>query len=195
MNLIEQNKLKELKEECLHCRKCAIGGQKVDGFLSNVFSNMNMDAKVMAVGQNPGKNEIEQGTPFIGISGRIFDKALLEVGMSRDDFYISNTVRCFTSGNRPPNREELDKCRDFLDREIELLKPILVVALGSHSFTQLTGMKGIMKHHGTPIFSIRYNVMVMPILHPSPLNTNQPDKYKMFMDDLRAVKKYLDIEI
>jgi uracil-DNA glycosylase family 4 len=186
------NKLESLRDECLKCTKCEIGGQQVNGCLSNVFSNMNMNAEVMAVGQNPGKDEIKQGVPFIGVSGKFFDKCLLQVGMSRDQFYVSNTVRCFTPGNRPPRQGELENCRDFLDREVKIVKPKLIVALGSHSFAQLTGMKGIMKHHGKPVFSIRYSVDVMPILHPSPLNTNQPDKRRMFMDDLRAVKDYLD---
>lgn len=185
-------KLTDLRDECLKCRKCPIGGQKIDGHLTNVFSNMNTKARVMAVGQNPGRDEIEQGIPFVGVSGKFFDKALLEVGLSREDFYVSNTVRCFTPGNRAPTLEELEACRTFLDREIAILKPKLIVALGSHAFARLTGMKGIMKHHGKPVFSIRYSVDVIPILHPSPLNTNQPDKRRMFMDDLRAVKSYLD---
>jgi len=165
----------------------------VDGeFLSNVFSSMSTKARAMAVGQNPGRDEVEQEVPFIGVSGKFFDTAVESVGLSRDDFYISNVVRCHTPLNRTPNRQELDNCRYFLDREIAIVKPKLLVALGSLAFRQLTGMKGIMKHHGKPTLSLRYGVPVIPLLHPSPLNTNHPDRRKMFMDGGSVVKECQD---
>jgi len=161
-------------------------------FLSNVFSNMNTDARIMAVGQNPGRDEVERGEPFVGVSGKFFDEAIAQIGLSRSDFYISNIARCFTPSNRPPSREEMDNCRSFLDREIEIVKPKLIVALGSLAFRQLTGMRGIMKRHGKPVFSIRYNVPILPLLHPSPLNTNVPEKRRMFMEGLSSVKECID---
>jgi len=113
------NDLDILKKECLGCTKCAIGGVHLDNGLSNVFSNMNIDADIMVVGQNPGSDEVKGAEPFIGDSGKFFDKVMLEVcGLSRDDFYISNVVRCYTPGNRKPYQNEIDSCRDFLDKEI-----------------------------------------------------------------------------
>ena len=182
-----------LRGECLRCRQCDIGGRMVDAkHLSNVFSSMNTKARIMAVGQNPGKDEVAQGIPFVGVSGQFFDEAIKSIGLSREDFYISNIVRCYTPDNRPPTLSELDNCRTFLDQEIAIVKPKVIVALGSLAFKQLTGMSGIMKHHGTQILSARYLLPVIPILHPSPLNTNHPDKRRMFMDGLLALKKYLD---
>lgn len=165
----------------------------VDGnFLSNVFSNMNCSARLMAVGQNPGRDEVEKGEPFVGVSGRFWDEAIESVGLHRSDFYISNTLRCYTPGNRKPFQDELDKCRTFLDREMEILKPMLVVALGGSAFKQLTGVSGIMKHHGEKVFSPRYRTFVFPMLHPSPLNMNLFENREVFLADLDKLRKAVD---
>lgn len=165
----------------------------VDGkFLSNVFSNMNCSARYMVVGQNPGRDETEKKEPFVGISGRMFDQLMEEVlGLKRSDFYISNTCRCFTPGNRRPTASELDQCQDFLDREVKALKPKVIISLGGPAFEQLTGMHGIMKHHGEPIFSPRHQVFVFPLLHPSPLNLNDPAKLELFIGDLVKLEDFL----
>jgi len=183
--------VQELKDKCVSCRKCEIGGLDIGGMPSNVFSNMNTDAKIMVVGQNPGMDEVMKGVPFVGISGKIFDEAMKSVGMSRKDMYISNIVKCYTPKNRKPKNYEVDNCQCFLDLEMEIVKPEVVVALGGDAFKQMTGMNGIMKHHGTIVFSPRYSVPVMPILHPSPLNTNNPVKKKMFESDILALKKFM----
>lgn len=191
MNVVEQ--IAVLRDECLACRRCAIGGQTIEGFPSNVFSNMNCTAKVVVVGQNPGAEETRQGEPFVGKSGRFFDLSVASfIGLKRSDLYISNCLKCYTPGNRKPFQSELDNCQHFLDKEIEILKPKVIIALGGPAFTQLTGMSGIMKHHGETIFSPRYSTVVVPVLHPSPLNTNDPVKREMFFDDLRAVKEFLN---
>jgi len=186
--------LEKLRDECLACRRCRIGGVLVAGkFLSNVFSNMNEQAKIMVVGQNPGGYEVEKAEPFVGISGKFFDQLVAEVlGMTRKDFYISNCVRCFSPGNRELLQEELDNCRVFLDKEVEIVKPKVILALGGPAFKQITGMRGIMKHHGELVFSPRYKVFIMPLLHPSPLNMNRPDNRKLFYDDLWKLRAYLD---
>jgi DNA polymerase len=196
---MDMEKLRELREECLACRKCSIGGELFnvaqDGKprLANVFSNMVENAKVMAVGQNPGSDEVQQGVPFVGRAGKVFDAALLEiVGIERKDIYVGNCCRCYTPGNRKPTETELDSCRSFLSREIELVAPKLIIALGGIAFKQLTGMNGIMKHHGEVLVSIKYHVSVICVLHPSPLNTNNPERNEAFRSDLRKVKEFLD---
>ena len=186
------NILESLKSECMGCRKCDIGGADISGMPSNVFSNMNCDAKVMVLGQNPGMEEVVRAEPFVGQSGKIFDEAMKTIGVSRKDLYISNTVKCYTPGNRKPKRFEVDNCRCFLDREIEAVKPVVIVALGGPAFKQMTGMNGITKHHGTVLFSPRYMVPVIPMLHPSPLNTNNPVKKEMFDEDVLALRLFLD---
>jgi DNA polymerase len=163
-----------------------------DKYLSNVFSNMNCIAEYMVVGQNPGRDETERNEPFVGISGKLFDRFVEEVmGMKRSAFYISNTLRCFTPGNRKPTSEEIGNCQIFLDREVKALQPKLIISLGGPAFEQLTGMRGIMKHHGNPTFSPRYGTYVFPLLHPSPLNTNVPAKRALFVADLLKLKEFI----
>jgi uracil-DNA glycosylase family 4 len=79
-----------------------------------------------------------------------------------------------------------------LDREIELVAPKLIIALGGIAFKQLTGMSGIMKHHGEVVSSIKYKVPVICVVHPSPLNTNNPERNEAFRSDLQKVKEFLD---
>jgi uracil-DNA glycosylase len=182
-----------LKAECLACRRCPIGGQIVEGkFLSNVFSNMNCEAEILVVGQNPGREETEKQEPFVGVSGKQFDQLAEEVlGLHRSDFYISNTVRCLTPGNRRPTTDEVEACQTFLDREIQILQPKLILSLGGPAFEQLTGMHGIMKHHGSPTFSPRHKVFVFPLLHPSPINLNDPAKLELFVEDLVKLDRFI----
>jgi len=186
--------LAKLKSECLACRKCQMGGMQVDGkFLSNVFSNMNASAEIMVVGQNPGRDEVEQGQPFVGRAGKIFDEAVLEVlGFDRSKLYISNTVRCYTPANRKPFDSERENCCEFLDKEVALIQPKVLVALGGLALKQLTGMSGMMKNHGQIIMSARYRVPVIPILHPSPLNLSNPVRRREFFSDLWKLKEVLD---
>lgn len=182
--------MEALMQECLGCRRCSIGGRTIEGScMSNVFSNMNCAAKFAVVGQNPGKDEVERGEPFVGVSGKLFDESMAFVGLSRSDFYVCNVVRCYTPLNRKPYLEEMENCRFFLDKEFEILKPKMVISLGSCAFKQLTGMSGIMKHHGEIIFSPRYKVNVFPLLNPSPLNMNDAQKKEMFLTALGRFKE------
>lgn len=182
----------ELEKKCLSCNKCGIGQQMIDGHLSNVFSNMN-PKPIMVVGQNPGKEEITKRTPFIGISGKIFDECLKEhAGLTRDDLYICNSVSCFTPDNRKPTELEFTNCSEFLMKQIEIVKPKLVITLGGVALRVMTGLNGIMKFHAVPQYSSKYKVMVFPLLHPSPLNTNRPDKKKEFCDGIEKLKEYIN---
>ena len=183
-----------LRKECLNCRKCSIGGQNINGHLSNVFSNMCIKSggRIVVVGQNPGEREVELKKPFVGPSGRFFDNAIKEIlGIDRSSLYVSNCVRCYTPNNRAPTDKELENCRFVLDKEIEILKPELIVVLGNFSLRQITGATGITKQHGKITSSLRYGVKVLPFYHPSPLNTNRPEIREAFKKDLLLLKDYI----
>lgn len=183
--------LEKIKQECLNCKLCAIGGQDVNGNLSNVFSNMNV-SQIMIVGQNPGAEEVQKRTPFIGISGKIFDECMEKyAGLKRQDFYICNCVNCWTPENRKPTESEFRNCSYFLAKQIEFLKPKIVVTLGGVALRAVTGLNGITKFHAKVQYSTKYKVNVFPLLHPSPLNTNRPDKKKEFCDGIVKLKEYL----
>lgn len=186
--------LKTIRASCLSCRRCSLGMAEIDGHLSNVFSYVNPQTyiDIMVVGQNPGSEEVKRGEPFVGASGRFFNEAAKGIiGLERSAFYISNVCRCFSPGNRQPTRQELDACRPILDEEIRIIKPTLIIALGSVAFERLTGMHGIMKHHGETVVSPRYLTPVIALLHPSPYNTNNPTNREMFHDGLRKVGAFL----
>lgn len=194
--------LMKLAQSCRDCRKCAIGGIKYDqiqdgmvvqSFKSNVFSNRNLTADIMVIGQNPGWDEMRWETPFVGASGKFFEGAIQEVaGLERSRLYISNVVRCYTPENRKPRSYEVDNCQHILDREIEIIKPRIIIALGSMAFAQLTGMNCIMKHHGEIVTSPRYKVPVIAVLHPSPLNLNNPERKVAFYSDLQNLKHWME---
>lgn len=193
----------KLADECRSCRKCKIGGvhyeHKQDGrtvqsLLSNVFSNMQIDANLMVVGQNPGWDEMRSELPFVGASGKIFDRAIKEVvGLERRELYISNAQKCYTPENRKPFPDELENCQYLLDREIEIIQPKIIIALGSIAFTQLTGMNRMMRHHGEIIFSPRHKISVIGVLHPSPFNMGLPDRKEAFYSDLQKLKEFLHV--
>jgi uracil-DNA glycosylase family 4 len=183
-----------LKEKCLDCRKCRIGGQVVPGTncVSNVFSNGNKNAKIMVVGQNPGMDEVIQGQPFVGRSGQVFDEAVARItGLTRNNLYITNVIKCWTIGNRKPVPEEVENCQEFLDAEFAIVKPTVVIALGSFALKATTGMSGISKHCGQVVFSPRYRVPVIPMLHPSPFNTNHPVRKDVFEQGFHRLASFL----
>jgi len=185
--------IEELKAECESCRSCEIGGQTLNEHTCTVLSNLNSAAKIMVVGQNPGFEEVLRATPFVGISGKIFDKALSEnTSLTRDDLYICNAVCCFTPGNRKPTGAEFKNCSVWLRRQIKEINPIVIVTLGGVALKALTGRTKISEAHGKLIRSEIYDVDVYPILHPSPLNTNRPDKKKEFVSDMIGLQKVLE---
>lgn len=182
----------DLKNKCLTCRDCPIGCSVVEGYRVNVFSNMNPDADVMVVGQTPGTDETIEAEPFVGKSGQLFDELVKEVcGLERSDLYLTNLVKCMTPDNRKPYRNEIENCQDYLDKEILLVKPKVIVALGSMAFKRLTGTSGIMKHHGEFRWSVKYEVNVLPLLHPSPYNMNNSERRAMFIEGLKKLDALL----
>ncbi len=185
--------LKELKAECMSCTTCRLhkGDSKVQK--PHVFGSGNVRAKIMVVGQNPGFNETQKGKPFIGAAGKNFDKFLADIlELDRDHIYITNTVKCYSPKNRAPYWDETDACRHFLRREIEAIQPKVILALGNYAaqyFLKKTGMKDL---HGKKVWSEEFNVYVVPLYHPSPMNMNKPVLKQATTDDFIKLKKMLE---
>lgn len=181
--------LRQLSLTCSACTMCELGAKDATrGSIArdpHVFSNMN-PKRFMVVGQNPGWTELEQGLPFVGAAGKNFDEELEKNSLSRDDFYICNTTRCFTQGNEKPSEKHIDACRPFLTMEVTLIKPLLVVALGAVAFGRLCptakfadSLKKIVKNaDGLPIFAV---------YHPSPMNVNDPERRAAFNDQMEVL--------
>ena len=123
-----------------------------------------LDAKVVIVGQAPGRNEDSTGRPFIGISGQLLGRLLKKAGLEREQVYITSVVQFFPPKNRAPSDSEVEACRRFLYRQLDIVKPKLVVVVGAVALRELLNMKGIMKVRGRLIRKDRYYFIT---LHPA----------------------------
>jgi len=182
--------LRQLSTACVACSMCELGlkGAEKNNTVRDphVFSNLN-PTRFMVVGQNPGWNELEKGEPFVGAAGANFDEEIAQHGLSRNDFYICNTVRCFTQGNAKPTDKHKKRCEPFLQMEINLIKPRLVIALGAVAFSQLcpetefsVGLKTITK-------SSIFDVPVFAIYHPSPVNFRDGSRREAFASQIKTM--------
>ena len=125
--------LSELRNICLKCTDCPLHATR----LNLVFGSGLENTDVLFVGEAPGKNEDETGTPFVGLAGQLLDLYLEAVGIARDKVYITNILKCRPPMNRDPNPEEQAACMKYLDRQIEILDPKIIVCLGRISAQKL----------------------------------------------------------
>ena len=178
--------LPALREACLLCRMCDLGwhvAERAGESLSpHVFSNMRY-SKWMIVGQNPGWNELQKQTPFVGQSGVNFDREINKHGVSRDEFYITNAVKCFSEGNSKPTNSVVDTCSSFLKIEMAVMRPKLVIALGSLAYGCLCDGQ-FSQNVGKICVSQKFGVKVFATYHPSPLNLNIESRRKQFEHDI-----------
>jgi DNA polymerase len=192
--------LRPLRAACKECRMCRLG--RIEHAHNDkplqephVFSNMN-PTKFMVVGQNPGFNECIKDEPFVGDSGEFFNMTIEEHGLSRNDFYITNIVKCHTPENRKPETDELEACQTFLRMEIKAIKPKLTVTLGTQAFEVLCPNLVYSSSLGKIVKSDKFDVSVYPVYHPSPRNMVDPSRKKKFeadIADLCALIKALSI--
>ena len=153
--------LVELYEEIADCPACGLARTRTQ----TVPGSGPAPAEVMCIGEAPGAREDEQGLPFVGAAGRFLDELLGGIGMSRETVHIANVVKCRPPGNRDPEPEEIAACQPFLDRQIALVDPLLIVTLGRFSMARWFPGKTISRIHGQPQrFGDR---MVMPMFHPA----------------------------
>jgi DNA polymerase len=169
------------------CSMCSLGRQLCDEhntvFDPHVFSTMN-PSRLVVVGQNPGFNECLQGRPFVGDAGKFFDEAIVRHGLSRNDFYITNLVKCYTIGNNRPTKEHMVRCESILRMEITLLRPLLVITLGSVAFEAFFHGMTLSEHLGDLMKSDKFDVEVYPMYHPSPRNMQDSVRRAKFIDNI-----------
>lgn len=162
-----REELKQVFSQVRDCVRC----QELAGTRRNVvFGAGNADAELMFIGEAPGASEDEQGLPFVGRAGKLLSTLLEEVGLSRDDVFICNTIKCRPPGNRDPLPGEIENCREYLYRQVELIEPTVICSLGNFSTKLLRDdPTGITRLHGTPevITLGRRAVRLYPIFHPA----------------------------
>ncbi len=161
--LIAMSALEVLAEQASGCTRCPLA----EGRTQVVFGMGNPTAELMFVGEGPGAEEDKVGLPFVGRSGRLLDRLVLEeMGLSRADFYIANTVKCRPPGNRDPRPEEIAACRPYLESQLDLVEPRVVVTLGNFATKLLLDTSvGVTKLRGQS-YPYRSGVLI-PTVHPS----------------------------
>jgi DNA polymerase len=150
-----------------------------------VFADGNPDAKIMLIGEAPGAEEDRQGKPFVGRSGQLLDRMLAAIGLDRTSVYIVNTVPWRPPGNRTPTPEEMELCLPFLNRQVELVAPKLVMTLGGPAMqTVFKSSSGIIKMRGRwqTVAIGQHEVDALPTLHPAYLLRNPAAKQQAWKD-------------
>jgi uracil-DNA glycosylase family 4 len=149
---------------CVRCPELAATRKTV------VFGAGNANADLMFIGEAPGATEDEQGVPFVGRAGKLLEKLLEEIGLTRSEVFIANTLMCRPPGNRDPQPIEIDNCHEYLLQKVELIEPTVICTLGNFSTKLLRGdPTGITRLHGQPeVLTLgRRAVRLYPIFHPA----------------------------
>lgn len=180
----------ELKENCLNCRKCSL----CEVHSNVVFGVGNPCAKVMFIGEGPGRNEDLQGEPFVGAGGQLLDKYLAAVDLDRrTNIYIANIVKCRPPQNRDPLQEEQEACMDWLRNQTALLRPKIIVCLGRIAAMRIIKPDfKITREHGQ--FFKKGNIYMTATLHPAALLRNPAQKPAAFDDFLKLRDKIDELQ-
>ncbi len=176
----------ELEQACLSCHKCGLAKERNHV----VIGRGNPDAPILFVGEGPGRQEDEQGIPFVGQAGKLLDLALTSCLFTPDQYYIANVVKCRPPQNRTPIREECEACLPYLRQQFALIRPKIVVCLGAVAVTSLvspdakiTSARGVWTQRKETLFFATY--------HPAALLRDESKKLVMWQD-LRRVRQKLD---
>ena len=158
--------LEAVRTDALGCTRCPLAETRTQV----VFGVGDPNAMLMFVGEGPGQNEDEQGIPFVGRAGGLLTRLIEGIGLTRDDVYIANVVKCRPPGNRDPQPDEIEACAPWLDRQLVLIEPRVIVTLGNFATKLLLETKeGITKLRGKEFAFARAGIdaALLPTLHPS----------------------------
>lgn len=202
MEIDSIDKLRSIRDDVVQCRQCDLYKTRTNP----VIGFGNYDADIMFVGEAPGEEEDKKALPFIGAAGRVLDKLLAYIGLKREDVYICNTIKCRPPNNVDPTEEQKKECISYLTRQIEAIKPKVIVCLGNHAIKSVLEMFGaidkiqpISKIHGQvfnpdPLFqesSRRLgsfemaDMKIMPLYHPAAMLHNPPLKQVLKSDFMK----------
>ncbi|MGD8600909.1 MAG: uracil-DNA glycosylase, partial [Gemmatimonadota bacterium] len=178
----------ELREEALGCTRCRLSETRTQV----VFSDGAVDARLVVVGEAPGANEDATGLPFVGAAGKFLDLLLATVDLSREDsVYICNVLKCRPPGNRDPQPDEIEACSPYLKKQLELIRPQALLAVGSFAARLLTGQeKSALGRLRGKVHSYE-GVPLVVTYHPAALLRNSKWT-RAFWDDLQLLRSLLD---
>jgi uracil-DNA glycosylase family 4 len=184
--------LDELKIEASGCTRCPLS----QGRTQVVFGAGDPDADLMFVGEAPGFHEDKQGVPFVGQAGKLLDRLLEGIGLSRADVYVSNVIKCRPPGNRDPVPDEIETCEPYLFRQIELIEPRVIATLGNFATKLLSGKPlGITRVHGQEqdVTLGGRRVLLYPLYHPAAA-LYTPSMLTVLEEDVRRLPALLSRE-
>ena len=162
-----KQKLEIIKQNVIKCTKCDLSKTRTN----SVPGKGNFHSNVIFVGEAPGKNEDKKGEPFIGIAGKKLSIALEEAGISREEVYITNIIKCRPPKNRVPTIIERETCQEYLKQEIAIIKPKIICVLGNTAFNSLLGGSEITKFRGKLVR--KENQLYFLTIHPAATIYNQ----------------------
>ena len=171
------NTWEELEESIKNCEKCKLCKTRKN----IVFGSGNRVANIMFIGEGPGADEDEMGMPFVGKAGKLMDKAFEGVGIDREKVYIANIVKCRPPQNRVPEKDEASACIDYLRNQVMLIKPKIIVLLGSTALKNILGEEySITKVRGNLI--TKKDIIYIPTFHPAALLRDETKKIDFWKD-------------
>lgn len=183
--------LSDLEYQVKQCTACDLCKERIN----TVFSRGSSKGKIIILGEAPGKDEAEQGKPFVGRSGKLLDETLSSIGLSpENDIYVCNVIKCRPPGNRTPTDDEINSCLDFFEEQVKLVETKVVLALGNTAAGTITNSTfGITKIRGK-IFKIkRLDKLVIPTFHPSYILRGGgigSERHKLFVEDIQFALDY-----
>ena len=185
---VHDTSLEAIREDIGDCQRCKLHEHR----RTIVFGEGNPKASLAFVGEGPGAEEDATGRPFVGRAGQLLDKIIEAIGLKRGDVYIANIVKCRPPLNRTPERDEVETCEPFLFRQLMLIRPRVIVALGSPAFQcMLRTKESITRARGE--WREWNGIKVMPTFHPAFL-LRSPDKKREVWEDMKKVRDYLNLE-
>lgn len=186
-------RMEALSKKINSCRKCTLGSIRTHA----VVGCGSLDAEAMFIGEAPGYHEDQQGTPFVGRAGAILNRLLDHINLRKDDVYIANILKCRPPENRNPQTDEVQKCTPYLNTQIEIIQPRILIPLGNFSYQYLFSIYGlpinkISKDHGKMFYknTIMGRLMILPMFHPA-VATYNPKKIDILMKDFENLKQHL----
>ena len=189
------NKLETIKQNVVECTKCELCKTRTN----SVPGKGNFQSDVIFVGEAPGRNEDKHGEPFVGAAGKKLSAALEGAGITREEVYITNVVKCRPPNNRVPNTTERDTCKEYLKKEISIIKPKIICVLGNTAFNSVLGGSEITKYRGK--LAQKDNQLYFITIHPAATIYNQElistlnnDIVKLF-DLIRELKNNKTVSI
>lgn len=182
------NNWEELEEVVKQCRKCRLCETRKNV----VFGVGNREADIMFIGEGPGADEDAQGEPFVGKAGKLMNMAFNMLGVKREEVYIANIVKCRPPNNRNPQDDEAENCLDYLRNQVILVKPKIIVLLGSVALKNVLGKEyGITASRGK--WLERKGILYMPTWHPAALLRDENKKIDFIKDLKQVIKRYNEI--